>query len=352
MGNSATATPRNADPHELRRALDEVDFFAGLVEAAALNRQRTIARNRTLPIVIVSGFLGAGKTTLMRHLLTADHELKIAAMVNDFAALNIDAALISDVSDDTTALANGCICCSLSGGVARGLAEIASRSEPMDVILIETSGVSDPAGIAQVAATVDGVSLDCIVTVVDGAEAPGGDNWDCLLARQVAPANLVLLNKTDLVGPTDLEALEQRLSELAPQAQILRSIGCAVPPVVIFESASEPKTVAETSPPLADHGFVTLALTAKQPIDRELFEGALKHLPDGIVRIKGFLRFADAAEAPMLLQCVGRRWTWRAAPDPSSETRLVVIGRMDMMNAQNTLDHFKRLGMEPAYSTD
>lgn len=352
MGNPATVTPRNADPRELRRALDEADFFAGLVEAAALNRQRTVARSGTLPVVIVTGFLGAGKTTLMRHLLTAGHGMKIAAMVNDFAALNIDAALISDVSDDTTALANGCICCSLSGGVARGLAEIAARPDAVDAVLVEASGVSDPAGIAQVAATVDGISLDCIVTVVDGAEAPRAGDWDSLLARQVGPANLVLLNKTDLVGPADLEALEQRLSKLAPQAQILRTVDCAVPPVVIFESASPPKPVTETSPPLADHGFRTLALTANHPIERNLFEDALKHLPDGIVRIKGFVRFAGAHEAPLLFQCVGRRWTWHTAPDPSLETRLVVIGHSGVMTAQNTLDHFKQLGMEPTYLAD
>ena len=352
MGNRATATPRNAEPHELRRALDEADFFAGLVEAAALNRQRTVARSRALPVVIVTGFLGAGKTTLMRHLLTADHGMKIAAMINDFAALNIDAALISDVSDDTTALANGCICCSLSGGVARGLAEIAARSEPVDAVLVEASGVSDPAGIAQVAATVDGISLDCIVTVVDGAEAPGAGDWDNLLARQVAPANLILLNKTDLVGLADLEALEQRLSKLAPQAQILRTIDCAVPPVVIFESASEPKIGGRASPPLAGHGFKTLTLTAKQPVARGPFEDALRHMPDGIVRIKGFLRFADAPKTPMLLQCVGHRWTWRAAPDPTLENRMVVIGRSDVMKDQNTLDHFKHLGMELAYPTE
>lgn len=199
MATLTTATPRNADPVELRRALDTVDFFAGLVEAASLNRMAIAARGTNIPVVIVAGFLGAGKTTLMRHVLTADHGMKIAAMVNDFAALNIDAALIAEVSGDVTALANGCVCCSLSGGIARDLTGIIDRPEPLDAVLIEASGVSDPAGIALVAGTLCGISLDCIVTVVDAAENPAQTDWQGLLARQVAPANLVLLNKTDLV---------------------------------------------------------------------------------------------------------------------------------------------------------
>lgn len=347
MGNRATATPRSADPNELRRALDSADFFAGLVEAAALNRDRKGQRANTLPVVVVTGFLGAGKTTLMRHLLTSDHGLNIAAMVNDIAALNIDAALISDVSDDTTALANGCICCSLSGGVARGLADIRGRDQAVDAVLVEASGVSDPAGIAQVACTVDGVSLDCIVTVVDAAEAHCEGALDPLLARQIAPANLVLLNKTDLVSSQDLAALTGRITQLAPRAQVLRTVNCAVPSVVIFESATAPNMAGEHPHRVQDHGFETKVLTATRALDRRLFEEALKQLPDGIVRIKGFLRFADAPETPELVQCVGRRWSLTAAPDQPLDTRLVVIGRSEVMSAAHVLQSFTALGFEP-----
>lgn len=346
MGTRATATPRSADPIELRRALDSADFFAGLVEAAGLNRDRTAARAKALPVVIVTGFLGAGKTTLMRHLLTANHGLKIAAMVNDFAALNIDAALIADVSDDTTALANGCICCSISGGVARGLAEIAARDEAVDVVLVEASGVSDPAGIAQVACTVEDVSLDCIVTVVDAAETPQNSNGNALLERQIAPANLILLNKTDLVAPADLDALNARLSKSAPNAQILRTVNCAVPPVIIFECASEPTSAVEHSATMPDHGFKTTVLTALNPIDRLLFKSTLDQLPDGIARVKGFLSFTDAPEVPMLVQGVGRRWSLRAAPGQHLETSLVVIGRSDVMSSPNVLERFTSLGLD------
>jgi G3E family GTPase len=288
----------------------------------------------------------------MRHLLMSDHGLKIAAMVNDFAALNIDAALISDVSDDMTALANGCICCSLSGGIARGLAEIAARDEPVDAVLVEASGVSDPTGIAQVTCTMTGVSLDCIVTVVDAAETPQGGDWDALLARQIAPANLVVLNKADLVSTADLEALTARLIQLAPNAQILRTVNCAVPPVVIFESASAPAYAVEQGLPVPDHGFKTVVLTTTNAIDRKLFEDMLKQLPDGIVRIKGFLRFTDAPEAHILVQCVGRRWSLSAGLGQAMDTSLVVIGRSDVMSSPNILDHFTSFGLEPIALTN
>lgn len=349
MTRTATATPRSADPNDLRRALDTVDFFAGLVEAAAVNRQKSHMRNVSIPVVIVSGFLGAGKTTLMRHLLTAEHGMKIAAMVNDFAALNIDAALISDVSDDTTALANGCICCSLSGGVARSLAEVVARAEPVEAILVEASGVSDPAGIAQVAGTVDGIALDCIVTVVDAAEMQTGAAWQDLLMRQVAPANLVLLNKTDLVAAAALDATAAQLARMAPNAQILLTVNCAVPPAVVLENAQRPDAGLDTVAHHSDHGFATVILAAPEPVDRTLLEAALKHLPDGIARLKGFVRLTDAPQTPVLLQCVGRRWTWH--PAPSIESGLVVIGKSEVLADPDILEPFKQIGFQTTCST-
>jgi G3E family GTPase len=345
MAQTATATPRNADPTELRRALDTVDFFAGLVEAAAINRQKSVARSVNIPVVIVSGFLGAGKTTLMHHLLTADHGMKIAAMVNDFAALNIDEALISDVSDDTTALANGCICCSLSGGVARSLAEIEARPEPVEAILVEASGVSDPAAIAQVANTVDGIALDCIVTVVDAADFQTDTTWRTLLVRQVAAANLVLLNKTDLVPAAALDATVAQRAVMAQNAQILRTINCAVPPAVVLENAIQPDVALNTAAHHSDHGFATVILEAHEPIDRASVEAVLKDLPDGIARLKGFLQLKDAPQTPLLLQCVGRRWTWHTAPEPSVKTGLVVIGKSDVLSDPNILEGFRRIGL-------
>lgn len=344
MNSPATTTPKNTTPAELRRALDTVDFLSGLVEVAALNRTRSDMRRAALPVVVVSGFLGAGKTTLMRHLLTAGHGMKIAALVNDFAALNIDAALIANVTGDTTALDNGCICCSLSGGVARALSEISEREEPVDAVLVEASGVSDPAGIAHVASAVDGVTLDCIVTVVDAAENTGSTGWDDLLQRQVAPANLVLLNKTDLLSAPEVDAIAARLAALAPRAQIFRTSHCAVPPVIIFDAASAPALIGTEGGGRQDHGFATMLFSAAQPIERVEIEALLNNIPSGILRLKGFVRLAEAPETAMLLQCVGPRWRWQEAPEAPSGSKLVMIGQTSTMDPDSIEQHFAPLG--------
>lgn len=348
MGLPANTTPRSTDPAELRRALDMMDFFAGLIEAAALPRSKAPGETAVIPTIVLSGFLGAGKTTLLRHLLTASHGMKIAALVNDFAALNIDAALVSDVSDDTTALQNGCICCSLSGGVARSLTEIVARNTQADAIVIEASGVSDPSGIAHVAQTVEGIALDSVVAVVDASETTQGKAHDALTARQVAAANLILLNKCDLVSPDVAAAVENRLRRLAPRAQVLRTTHCAVPPALLFDAAMRPELAEHSHPILADQTFASVVLHQSSPVDRAAFETCLNDLPSGVFRAKGFVTLSDAPDTPVLLQLVGRRWSLTDSTDHSLETGLVVIGQADSFQPGDIPGRFEALGLHLA----
>jgi G3E family GTPase len=347
MGQAPTSTPRAADPAELRRALDMMDFFSGLVEAASLPDRKDPGRDASIPTVILSGFLGAGKTTLLRHLLTAAHGMKIAVLVNDFAALNIDAALVADVSGDTTALQNGCICCSLSGGVARGLAGIADRETPVDAIVIEASGVSDPSGIAHVAQTVDGIALDCIVAVVDASEPARDDAHGALLARQVAAANLILLNKCDLVSSDAAAAVETRLRASAPRAQVLRTTHCAVPPSLLFNAASLPDFAEADHPVHADQAFATLVLHQTGPVDRAALADCLNNLPEGIFRAKGFLSLSDTPDGPALLQLVGRRWSLSPVAARAGATGLVLIGQGETLGRGAVTHQFAALGLLP-----
>lgn len=338
-----------APPSDYVRAFDTLDTLVGLLEAASRQVERAPVSGR-LSVVIVTGFLGAGKTTLMRHLLSAKHGLKIAAMVNDFAALNIDAALIADVNADTTALANGCICCSLSGGVARGLLAIAERPEPVDAVLIEASGVADPGGIAHVASAVAGVSIDAVVTVVDAAANTESEHAAYLLQRQLAPASLVLLNKTDLMGRAEADALAQRLAALAPQALLLRTVGCAVPPALIFDGLHSPQHVEDgkRSGVALDHGFTSMVFEAAQPVAREAMESLLQQLPAGALRVKGFVRLSEAPGKTWLLQSVAQRWQWSPAPSGTHAHQLVVIAWSDQVDAASVQQAFARLGLVSA----
>jgi G3E family GTPase len=338
--------PEHATAEEYARARDTLDFLVGMVEAEAFTRRLQRTQDRGVPTAVIAGFLGAGKTTLMRHLLTASHGLRIAALVNDFAALNVDAALIADVSGDTVSLANGCICCSQSGGTARALADIVERQEQPHFILIETSGVADPWALAQVTCAVPGISLDCVLTVVDAANCAPDPAVEFLLRRQVSAADIVLLNKTDLASEQETVTAAQWIAGLAPKAQILRTIGCAVPPFLIFDQAA-PRTGMDGDGGRTadkDSSFASIVLAAP----RSAIEQCLAGLPDGIFRAKGFLRLTDNRGQPELLQAVGRRWSWEIAAESGPECRLVVIGLADVVNGGEIAAQFAPAGLRPA----
>lgn len=157
-----------------------------------------------VPITLVTGFLGAGKTTLLSRVLSDPQGLRVAVLVNDFGAVNIDAELLRDTGEEILSLENGCICCSLSQGLLATVSKVLRRCDPPDRILIEASGVSDPFEIVETLADPalwDYAPLDGVVAVVDAeAMANPAPEVVSLARRQVACAGLVLLNKMDLAG--------------------------------------------------------------------------------------------------------------------------------------------------------
>src|ERR1700760_4950020 len=171
-----------------------------------------------VPILLVAGFLGAGKTTVVNHVLAHAGGRRIAAVVNDFGAINIDAELIAGASDGVVSLPNGCICCSLEGDLLRTLAAILRRSPRPEAIVIETSGVADPADIVR--NLMDPViwreaRLETVLCVVDATARPEALN-DALLRSQLRAADVVALSKVDLVDAAGLEQIRKAIAAIKP----------------------------------------------------------------------------------------------------------------------------------------
>ena len=186
-----------------------------------------------IPVTVLTGFLGAGKTTLLNRILTEKHGLKLAVIENEFGEVGVDHQLLVTGEEELLEMNNGCICCSVRGDLIRILGRLLKRKDRLDGILIETTGLANPAPVAQTFFTDDEMraafSLDAIVTVVDAKHALQHLDADDETVKQVAFADVIVLNKTDLVPPAELDALEARLHDINALARIHRTQNCALP---------------------------------------------------------------------------------------------------------------------------
>src|SRR5579871_3395008 len=204
-------------------------------QAGAPARRRSVT-HVPVPILLVAGFLGAGKTTVVNHLLAHAQGRRIAAVVNDFGAINIDAELIAGSSDGVVSLANGCICCSLEGDLLRTLAALLRRDPQPELIVIETSGIADPADIVR--NLMDPVifreaPLETVVCVVD-ATLPVAKLDDALLKSQLRAADVVALSKVDLVDETERDKLRDAVRAIRPAAVVVDAVNGDVPTALLF----------------------------------------------------------------------------------------------------------------------
>ncbi|MED4956103.1 GTP-binding protein [Paenibacillus macerans] len=195
----------------------------------------TTLQDPRIPVTVLTGFLGAGKTTLLNHVLTADHGQKIAVIVNEFGEVGIDNQLVVGADEEIFEMNNGCICCTVRGDLIRILADLKNaklgmggrRKADFDRVLIETTGLADPAPVAQTFFVDDEVAdfykLDAIVAVVDAKHAGQHLDEGHEAQEQVAFADVLLLNKTDLVSEDELEQLEGRLRAMNQAAKIYRT---------------------------------------------------------------------------------------------------------------------------------
>ncbi|HXQ81868.1 MAG TPA: GTP-binding protein [Opitutaceae bacterium] len=185
-----------------------------------------------IPVTVLTGFLGAGKTTLLNRILSEQHGRKLAVIENEFGEVGVDNQLVIQGDEELFEMNNGCICCSVRGDLIRILGRLLKRKDRLDGILIETTGLANPAPVAQTFFTDDEMRrnfrLDAIVTVVDAKHVTTHLDADDESARQVAFADVILLNKTDLVAPSDLDALEERIRGMNAVASIHRTRDCGV----------------------------------------------------------------------------------------------------------------------------
>lgn len=335
-------TAQQSDAWDKRNS--SLDLLLGMVEAQNLIRHSTPASGISIPVIIVAGFLGSGKTTLLRHLLTATHGLKIAAIVNDFAALNIDAALVADVTSDTVALENGCICCSLSGNVARTLLAITQRDQRPDAIIVEASGVADPANIAQVASALPDIRLGSIAVVVDASGDAPAPEIEALQLRQISQADVILLNKTDLISGRQAEVLEDALRLQAPHAAVLRTVRCAVPAAFLLDGPH----VEQTEGPCDKESqpeFESAVIELDRPLDRDALERCLSNIPEKLMRLKGFVEVDDHPRGTSLVQSVGRRWTIEEFTGQAQQHQVIAIGIKGSAIAVTLTRHFAAYGL-------
>lgn len=284
----------------------------------------------TLPVVLVAGFLGAGKTTLMRRLILDGHSrgLKVCVIVNEFGAADVDGNILREANAELMAsITGGCACCAGQDDFHDTVVEIANRvtSEQPDVILIEASGLADPVILLEVLTSlelVEKVNVAAVLCVADAArhkEYSPAAPLAPLLFNQLRLADFILVNKADLADKSILAGLSESFQEVAPRAALLPTTECEMDFDQVWNRVlhSPPTRSLELETQNSSHAHShTLFYPLPHPVEREKLEAALSTLPGEVWRAKGFVRVRGETGVQLLQYTGGNRSTprWRLAP--------------------------------------
>jgi len=313
-----------------------------------------------VPVTLLTGFLGAGKTTLLNRILNGEHGLRVGVLVNDFGAINIDAELVAGVEQNTIRLTNGCVCCEIRDDLVNSLEQLLKREEAVDYVILEASGIADSEGIVMTFLNprYEGMlridSITCIIDAV-GIFADGdNERLNLLKLRQIGFADMVILNKTDLVGPEHIEVIREWIGHHIQRVRVVEATQCDVPLDILLAVGRFRGVNQVAQPEYADgerhHGhdgndrmFETWSYESDRPMSLEALRKMVqRELPVSVYRCKGIIFVADSPDKRLALQVVGRR-TEISELDEWGErtprTQVVAIGSsIDAEDLKNKFD--------------